>query len=72
MNSTLRCFECGMQLYGTSTGVHCPNCDRPNTSLPTGWVCPRCQIVHAPLTLECSCRPAGKVTYSPFSTGALA
>ena len=31
--------------------------NKPN-SLLTGWVCPRCQIVHGPFTSSCGCPPS--------------
>lgn len=25
------------------------------STVPTGWLCPKCQVVHAPTVLECRC-----------------
>lgn len=25
------------------------------SAVPTGWLCPKCQVVHAPSVLECRC-----------------
>jgi len=25
--------------------------------MPIGWICPRCETVHAPDVKQCSCRP---------------
>ena len=28
----------------------------PKKEAPTGWVCPRCQVVHSPTVERCECR----------------
>jgi hypothetical protein len=31
----------------------------------TGWICPRCSVVHAPSVLRCDCKPVEKPPVAP-------
>jgi hypothetical protein len=66
-----------------SAGNHAVNCPLypkvtyvgpvAQTPMPTGWICPRCQVVHAPWVVACACMsyfypttPIGPgITYGP-------
>lgn len=34
---------------------------RGGTTTPTGWLCPSCDLIHAPQVLSCHCRRAAEV-----------
>lgn len=33
--------------------------------MTTGWICPRCSVVHAPSVLRCDCKPVEKPPVAP-------
>jgi hypothetical protein len=50
------------------TGAYCAQCTSPcsphqpqgyYTPPNTGWICPRCNVVHAPWVTQCHCHSVG-------------
>lgn len=49
-NTAYKCLECQQQAFLQPFKI-------TNQTIPTGWVCPRCQKVHSPYYTFCDCQP---------------
>jgi len=54
-----RCYNCGAELTTGDADGFCSSCryNYPPKQKPvlTGWICPRCGVVHSPFVTECNC-----------------
>jgi hypothetical protein len=57
----MNCKLCNKEVTHTMNG-YCPACYQTEingnlfkTDTPVGWICPRCNTVHAPDVLKCNC-----------------
>lgn len=51
------CQKC--KQWVPATTFHYCHTEPPQPATNYGWVCPRCQAVHAPHVSRCNCRPPG-------------
>ena len=52
----MKCMQCGSELT-TGDGLDgvCQSCKSKQQPVLTGWICPRCGVVHSPFVTECNC-----------------
>ena len=60
----MKCIKCGINELTTGDySFVCSDCRNKAKEQPilTGWICPRCGIVHSPFVTQCSCPPPTRV-----------